>query len=339
MTLLNRYGPSHFSQVNRQLSGVYYVGSQIAKVSPWYILNGKLRRLSKAFKRAAGRPAVAVSTGDCGTLDLLENSIDYVFTDPPFGENIYYADFNYLVESWHRVRTAVAPEAIIDQAKGKTLTDYLHAMQRCFAEYRRVLKPGRWMTAVFHNSRSAVWNAIQEAILAAGFVVADVRTLDKRQGSYRQVTSTAVKQDLVISAYKPNYGLEARFELAAGTEEGVWDYLGQSYLKGFADRQQKDATWQFRKLTNEIRLRGITRLHRFHTTTRPRISPGTVITRLSAGSRLSSHGGHRCLRRSAATSSRYPSGTSRCGSPTKIEPGFSNTCSFTYCVSQDTWNG
>ena len=34
-------------------------------------------------------------------------------------------------------------------------------------------------------------------------------------------------------------------------------YLGQSYLKGFADRQQKDATWQFRKLTNEIRLRGI----------------------------------------------------------------------------------
>ena len=35
-------------------------------------------------------------------------------------------------------------------------------------------------------------------MLAAGFVVADVRTLDKQQGSYRQVTSTAIKQDLVI---------------------------------------------------------------------------------------------------------------------------------------------
>ena len=56
MSVLNRYGPSHFSQVNRQLSGVYYVGSQIAEVSPWYILNGKLRRLSKAFKRAPRRP-------------------------------------------------------------------------------------------------------------------------------------------------------------------------------------------------------------------------------------------------------------------------------------------
>ena len=225
MSLLNRFRPTGYSQVNQYLTGVYYVPSQTSELSPWYILNGKLRRLSEAFRRTDRRPTVAVSTGDCGALDLPDNAVDYVFTDPPFGENIYYADLNYLVESWHRVRTASGPEAIIDRAKGKDLTDYLHAMQRCFAEYRRVLKPGRWMTVVFHNSRNAVWNAIQEAILAAGFVVADVRTLDKRQGSYRQVTSTAVKQDLVISAYKPNYGLEARFELAAGTEEGVWDFV------------------------------------------------------------------------------------------------------------------
>ena len=226
MSILNRYGPTHFSQVNRQLSGVYYVGSQIAEVSPWYILDGKLDRLHKAFAKAPLEPgAAAISTGDCGRTALPDDSIDYVFTDPPFGENIYYADLNFLVESWHRVLTASRPEAIIDRAKDKTITDYQRLMQGCFAEYRRVLKPGRWMTVVFHNSRSAVWNAIQEAMLAAGFVVADVRTLDKQQGSYRQVTSTAVKQDLVISAYKPNNGLEARFRLAAGTEEGVWDFV------------------------------------------------------------------------------------------------------------------
>ena len=224
MSVLNRYGPSHYSQVNRQLSGVYYIGAQISEVSPWYILAGKLRRLCKAFAKYRPRHATTVSTSDCSFTRLPDNSIDYVFTDPPFGENIYYADLNYLVESWHRVRTASQTEAIIDQAKGKKIADYQGLMQRCFTEYRRVLKPGRWMTVVFHNSRNAVWNAIQEAMLAAGFVVADVRTLDKQQGSYRQVTSTAVKQDLVISAYKPNHGLEARFELEAGTEDGVWDF-------------------------------------------------------------------------------------------------------------------
>src|SRR5262249_21915609 len=150
--------------------------------------------------------------------------VDYVFTDPPFGENIFYADLNLLVESWHRVKTDAQSEAVIDTAKGKGLPEYQHLMQRCFEEYFRVLKPGRWMTVVFHNSQNRVWNAIQEAMSTAGFVVAEVRTLDKQQGSYRQVTSTAMKQDLVISAYKPNEGLEERFKIEAGSEDGAWDF-------------------------------------------------------------------------------------------------------------------
>jgi hypothetical protein len=71
-----------------------------------------------------------------------------------------------------------------------------------------------------------VWNTIQEALQKAGFIIADVRVLDKKQGSFKQVTSVgAVKQDLIISAYKPNGGLEKRFQLEAGTLEGVWDFI------------------------------------------------------------------------------------------------------------------
>lgn len=95
----------------------------------------------------------------------------------------------------------------------------------------RVLKPGRWLTVEFHNSRNTVWNAIQEALQQAGFVIADVRTLDKKQGSFKQVTSGgAVKQDLVISAYKPTSALEKSFKLEAGTPEGAWDFV-RSHLQ------------------------------------------------------------------------------------------------------------
>ena len=34
-------------------------------------------------------------------------------------------------------------------------------------------------------------------------------------------------------------------------------YLGQAYLKGFADRKCKDAIWQYRASTREVRLKGI----------------------------------------------------------------------------------
>ncbi|MEZ4711659.1 MAG: hypothetical protein R3A44_30975 [Caldilineaceae bacterium] len=50
----------------------------------------------------------------------------------------------------------------------------------------RVLKSGRWITIEFHNSSNSVWVAIQEALEQAGFVVADVRTLDKKQETYKQ---------------------------------------------------------------------------------------------------------------------------------------------------------
>ena len=227
MATLNRYRPTGYSQVNQYLTGVYYVPSQHSECSPWYILEGKLKRLEKVFRDSLvpNNSNCAVTASTTASLGLPDDSVDYVFTDPPFGENIYYADLNFLVESWHRVLTNAAPEAIVDRFKGKGLPEYQRLMQRCFEEYRRVLKPGRWITIVFHNSRNAVWTAIQEALLAAGFVVADVRTMDKRQGSYRQVTSTAVKQDLVISAYKPNGGLEARFALGKGSEEGAWDFV------------------------------------------------------------------------------------------------------------------
>jgi 16S rRNA G966 N2-methylase RsmD len=228
MSLLNRYSPSHFSQVNRALSGVYYVASQSSEVSPWYILDGKLKRLSSAFQTLHSSNGIAtVSTGSCASLSLTDECIDYIFTDPPFGENIYYADLNYLVEAWHRVITDSNPEAIIDSGKEKDILDYQALMRACFEEYARVLKPGRWMTVVFSNSSNAVWRAIQEALGTAGFVVADVRTLDKQQGSYRQVTSTAVKQDLVISAYKPTEALAERFALGTSLPENAWAFVSE----------------------------------------------------------------------------------------------------------------
>lgn len=231
LSILNRYQPIMHgrpggSQVNRQMTGVYYVPSQTAECSPWYNLEGKANRLPKAFQVGyACREGVVIGTASTTVLQAADQSIDYIFTDPPFGENIYYADLNFLIESWLGVLSNASSEAIVDKAKKKGLPEYQELMRRCFAEYYRVLKPGHWMTIVFHNSRNAVWNAIQEALQSVGFVVADVRTLDKQQGSYRQVTSMATKQDLVISAYKANGGLENRFKLTAGTEDGVWDFV------------------------------------------------------------------------------------------------------------------
>ena len=118
---------------------------------------------------------------------------------------------------------------VINKTQKKSLADYQELMTACLTEYYRVLKPGRWITVEFHNSKNAVWNSIQEALGRAGFIIADVRTLDKKQGSFNQVkgSSQAIKQDLVISAYKPKEKFCRIFNNQAGTEETAWSFVRQ----------------------------------------------------------------------------------------------------------------
>ena len=227
-SLLNSYRPAGFSQTSQYMKGIYYVPAQHAELNPHYVLDGKLDRLLKVFRQWGRRvPTSAVGIADCSNSGLPDCSVDYVFTDPPFGENIYYSDLNFLVESWHGVWTAAGTEAIIDRARKKTIHEYQDLMTSCLREYYRVLKPGRWMTVVFSNSGNAVWKAIQEAIGQAGFVTADVRTLDKQMGSYRQVTSSAVKQDLVISAYRPTQTLLDNIEIQPGNVHTAWNFVSE----------------------------------------------------------------------------------------------------------------
>ena len=235
LSWMNRYTPTHYSVVNQYMTGVYYVGSLTAECSVRYNLEGSspargkrqsLVRLWNSSPASAGN--VMISTGSSTALPIPDASVDYVFVDPPFGENIYYADLAYLIESWHKNTTAPVEEAIQSRHKAspKNLDDYADLMRCCFAEFFRVLKPGRWMTVEFSNHSNDVWLRIQDALASAGFVVADTRVFDKDHLSYRQVTAdNAVKHDLVISAYKPAEATEHSFEVAGGSEDTAWVFV------------------------------------------------------------------------------------------------------------------
>ncbi len=213
------------------LAGQTYNTLQLTSLSAernlYTLAHGKIDDLKYVFDLRKSLDRISIST--CSSTNLVgvpDNSIDYVFVDPPFGKNIIYSELSFLYECWLRVFTSQQHEAIVSGAQKKKLPEYQALMIRCFRELYRVLKPGRWITVTFHNSKNAVWNAIQEALGQAGFVIADVRIIDKGQPTYKQMTTKgAVDKDLAITAYRPDVSLEETFSLAAGKEDGVWAFV------------------------------------------------------------------------------------------------------------------
>jgi DNA modification methylase len=227
-------------------SGTLYVPSLSKEGEVFGLLNRRLDSIIRGFaSRGRFRNLNLITCSSSDDITLPTSSCDYLFFDPPFGANINYSELNYLWESWLKVVTNNGQEAIENRAQGKTLDDYRRLMSACFTEAFRVLKPGRWMTVEFSNTQASVWNAIQTALQEAGFVVANVSALDKKQGSFKAVTTTtAVKQDLVISAYKPNGGLEERFTKAGGSEDSAWDFV-RTHLRYLPTVKLKDGQIEF----------------------------------------------------------------------------------------------
>ena len=187
----------------------------------------------KAYAKAWFKKDISIVSTQSSTAlaTIPSDSIDYIFIDPPFGSNLMYSELNSLWEGWLGVFTQNEKEAIENRTQRKGLDDYRRLMTDCFRELFRILKPGRWATIEFSNTQASVWNSIQTSLQEAGLVVANVSALDKKQGSFNALTNpTSVKQDLVISAYKPNGGLEERFAKFGGTEESVWDFV-RTHLK------------------------------------------------------------------------------------------------------------
>lgn len=209
-----------------------YIPGNIAERNIVDLLRGKVADIVKAEldRRSNDNLISCMSLGKSYASTIGKNQLDYIFIDPPFGANLMYSELNFLWESWLRVFTNNKMEAIENKTQQKTIAEYRVLMTEAFKSAYDLLKPGRWMTVEFSNTKAVVWNAIQSAIQEAGFIIANVAALNKGQGTYNSQTNpTSVTQDLVISAYKPTELSMKMMLEQQNTEESAWTFV-KEYL-------------------------------------------------------------------------------------------------------------
>ena len=186
--------------VTSSQSGVLYISGLPVEKNLFAGLRRKLKTIHAAFKEThRSDHLVRVEEGSSLRTNLPSESIDYVFTDPPFGGNIPYAEISFINEAWLGKCTDSREEITISRVQGKDTGDYRALMTRALGEMHRILKKNGKATVIFHSASSAVWNALSDAYTEAGFTVHMTSILNKIQGSFKQVTATgAVKGDPIL---------------------------------------------------------------------------------------------------------------------------------------------
>lgn len=197
-----------------QLPGTLYLPALSAERNVWLLFKDKyfdvVNYVSEISKNFISED-MNVRIGSASELnELPESCIDYVFTDPPFGSNLFYADLNYLWEAWLKCSTDQSKEAVahLKVKEKNTISLYAHLMTLSFLEIYRVLKPNRWASVVFHNSDDKVWQIILDSAQSAGLELVEINSFDKEQLTFKghkgaKGLERVTNKDIVLNLRKP----------------------------------------------------------------------------------------------------------------------------------------
>ncbi len=105
---------------------------------------------------------------------IRSNSIDYIFTDPPYGESIAYFGLSMFFNAWLEHPVQYDSEIIFDPYRNKKHEDYSNRLKNVFRELYRVLKPNKYLSFTFHNRDLKIWQCMIEAVDDAGFTLKNI---------------------------------------------------------------------------------------------------------------------------------------------------------------------
>ncbi|WCE30065.1 DNA methyltransferase [Vibrio sp. SCSIO 43137] len=223
-----RYQWSKKAPLNAAIQN-YYIAPVFYEWNVYELIERKINALIKADRQItdyqrSNSPEVQqeyVTASADNLTHLRDNSVDLVFTDPPFGSNIFYADMNLFHEAWLGEYTDNTSEAVMrttGKEKAKSKEHYQSILTGAFKEARRVLKNKGHLSVVFGNSQGSIWAVVQQALRDAGFTdkPVDITILDKGQRSVKGLnsgTEKVVTLDLIVTVQKCDDSLPIDYEL------------------------------------------------------------------------------------------------------------------------------
>ena len=138
---------------------------------------------------------------------LPKESIDYIYTDPPYGNKIPYLDLSIMWNAWLDLPVSdddYNMEAIQGGEHQKSKQDYNELIRQSIKEMYRVLKFDRWLSFVFAHKDPEFWHLIVDSAENCGFEYIGAVPQKNGQTSFkkRQNPFTVLSGQLIINFRK-----------------------------------------------------------------------------------------------------------------------------------------
>jgi hypothetical protein len=195
--------------IGRIQKGTFYIPQIEHDINVWRFMEDSLNDFRAGFKEIIyEEPQLLISTSDAQNLVIPNESIDYIFTDPPYAGNVQYGELNFIWEAWLNLNTHWHDgEIVVNRTRGFTDRYWATMMAKAFSECFRTLKPGRWISLCYHDASEGTWQIVQDLMAQIGFIpetsdislYIDTPTKTTNQYFAEKVT----RRDLVINFRKP----------------------------------------------------------------------------------------------------------------------------------------
>ena len=178
---------------------------------------------------------------------LKDSSIDYIFTDPPYGETIQYSELSFIWNTFLKGKYKVKEELIVNSVQGKSANSYLDLAKLSLKECFRVLKPGKHMTIAFQSKDIQLWVGLSVILAEQGFALSSIEMAAPKGSPFTSNwAAKAPKNDFYITVLKPH-------KHSTPTLEGVsWADFSSSRKSRRESKNALHPQVEFQKLVGEI---------------------------------------------------------------------------------------
>ncbi|MBU4002999.1 MAG: hypothetical protein KKB94_11840, partial [Proteobacteria bacterium] len=169
------------------------------------------------------------------------DSIDYIYTDPPYTDVISYSELNLVWEAWLDGITDTSDEMIVNKFQNKSVEDYSSQFLKFLNEAYRVLKLNKYLTIVFHHPSIEHWASLQETIISSNFIPILTklpnRIISKNKTSSQHRTNKNSQCFLVFTLKKENSKKFTLTELSnTEYQKLLFDLQKEALLLGYQNK-------------------------------------------------------------------------------------------------------